>query len=266
MANLNKVLLMGNLTREPQNKAIQQTGTPICDMGLAVNRRYKTQSGEEREEVVFVDLTAYGHQADYCMKNMVKGSPVYVEGHLRFDTWADKDTGKNRSKLRVIVDNIFLLERKQSLDDAQQSYPQPGYGMPQQPYPPMPYGQPMQPYQQPQYGQPVPPQAYIPSYGQPPVQQPSQAAFQQPYAGQPQPPVVRQPPLQQPPVAETQARQAEPPQASPQATPTADVASAPQPASTPQPAPAPQPTPAPPPEQPSQQVSQDDEVADDLPF
>ena len=112
MANLNKVLLMGKLTREPQSKALPQNGTPVCDLGMAVNRRYKTQSGEEREDVVYVDLTAYGYQADYCMKNMTKGSTVYVEGHLRFESWQDKDTGKNRSKLRVIVDTILHLERK----------------------------------------------------------------------------------------------------------------------------------------------------------
>ena len=103
MANLNKVLLMGNLTRAPQSRAVQQTGMPICDMGLAINRRYKTQSGEEREDVVYVELITYGHLADYCAKNLTKGSTIYVEGHLRFESWQDKDTNKNRSRLRGLL-------------------------------------------------------------------------------------------------------------------------------------------------------------------
>ena len=186
MANLNKVLLMGNLTRDPQNRAIQQTGTPVCEMAMAVNRRYKTQSGEEREDVIYVDLTVYGHQADYCVKNMKKGTAIYVEGHLRYETWQDKDTGKNRSKLRVVVDNILNLDRNSAQTPEQQYYQQVGYPQQQPPYPAQPYGQPM-----PNYGY----QPQQPAY--PPVQQPYQPLPQQPYQPAPQPqPVV--PPPQQP--------------------------------------------------------------------
>ena len=193
MASLNKVFLMGNLTRPPQSRALQQTGVPLCDMGMAINRRYKTTGGEEREEVIYVDLTAYGHQADYCAKNMAKGMPIYVEGHLRYDTWQDKDTGKNRSKLRVVVDNIFPLERKFQQGGDQTAYPAAGYG---QPAPPPAYGQ-----------------SYQPAYGLPP-QHPATMPYQPPNAiySQPHPPALQpatqpQTAMPQPPatVAEPQA-------------------------------------------------------------
>jgi len=239
MANLNKVLLMGNLTRAPQAKAVQQTGMPVCDMGLAVNRRYKTQSGEEREDVTYVDLTAYGHLADYCAKNMTKGTTIYVEGHLRFETWQDKDTGKTRSRLRVVVDNLLNLDRKGLPGLDQQVYPASGYGQPQPPYPAPLYGQPM-----PNYGYPQQPTPY------PPVQQPYQPLPQQPYQ-----------PLQQ-----TQPRPSAPPQqlAPQQAAPAQQAAQPDQPQ---QPAIPPSPTPDPPAQMPPPpQAADPEEVADDLPF
>ncbi|MBQ9446795.1 MAG: single-stranded DNA-binding protein [Victivallales bacterium] len=278
MVNLNKVLLMGNLTREPQSKALQQNGTPICDMAMAVNRRYKTQSGEEREDVIYVDLIAYGYQADFCIKNMTKGSAVYVEGHLRLDSWQDKETGKNRSKLRVVVDNIILLDRKSTLVPEQQGYPPMGYGQP--PYPAPPYGQPM-----PAYGYQQPPPY-------PPMQQPYQPLPQQPYQPlqrpmpQPapqQPQQVAQQPVQQKPIQPQPAPQQPAPQQQQQVAQqpvqqkTTQPQSAPQPQ---QPAPQPQqpapqpkadPPPAqPPPPQPSQptppSAAADEEVVDDVPF
>ena len=260
MANLNKVLLMGNLTREPQSKAVQQTGTPLCDMAMAVNRRYKTQSGEEREDVIYVDLTAYGNQADYCVKNMVKGSTVYVEGHLRYDSWTDKDTGKNRSKLRVIVDTILHLDRRPSQPAAYQPYPANAYGQGPQPYgyQPVPYAAmpPQQPYQPvpqaiPAYAQPA---GQPPTFPQQAIQQavptPQQPAVQTPPVQQPavQTPPVQQPAVQTPPVASQPPPtkpvvQTQPPEAAPQQPP-AETAS----------------TPADPP------ADQTDEVVDDMPF
>ena len=261
MANLNKVLLMGKLTREPQSKALPQNGTPVCDLGMAVNRRYKTQSGEEREDVVYVDLTAYGYQADYCMKNMTKGSTVYVEGHLRFESWQDKDTGKNRSKLRVIVDTILHLERKNP------QYPE------QQAYPPMGYGQQQPPYAAPAYGQPLPNYGYL---QQPPAYPPPQPLpYQQPVPPQAVP--------QQPQAVPQPARQAAPPQPAPQPQAAAQPAQQPaqqQPAAQPQATPQPvaQPSqpqaapsqPAPQPQQSSQPAPSsapaNEEVVDDMPF
>ena len=245
MAYLNKVLLMGNLTREPQSKALQQNGTPICDFGMAVNRRYKTQSGEEREDVVYIDLTAYGYHADYCVKNMTKGSTVYVEGHLRFDSWQDKDTGKNRSKLRVVVDNIYHLDRKSSQmpDQPYPAYgqaPQP-YGYQSQPYPAMPPQQAYQPYAQP-----------VPAYAQHPQQQaiPPLGAVPQPSSQQPvAPPSAAASTVQAPP----QAAQPAPPQ--PAAIPVTPSSAAVQPPAEPADIP-----PANPP------APQNDEVVDDMPF
>ncbi len=283
MANLNKVLLMGNLTREPQSKALQQNGTPICDLGMAVNRRYKTQSGEEREDVVYVDLTAYGYQADFCVKNMTKGSTVYVEGHLRYDSWQDKETGKTRSKLRVIVDTILHLEKRNAELIEPQAYPSMRYGQ-QPPYPAPAYGQPI-----PAYGYQQPPPPY------PPAQQPYQPLQQQPYQPlqrpmpQPapqQPQQVAQQPVQQQPTQQQVApqqsahQQPAPQQPAPQQPAPQQQAmpkAAPQ---SPQPAPQPQqpasqpkadPPPAqPPPPQPSQpappSIAADEEVVDDVPF
>ena len=190
MENLNKVLLMGKLTRDPQVRAVQQTGMPLCDMGLAVNRRYKTASGEEREDVVYVELITYGHLADYCAKNLTKGSTIYVEGHLRFESWQDKDTKKNRSRLRVVVENLYNLDRKNLQVPDQQYYQSAGYGQQQPPYPPPGYGQPM-----PNYGYQQQPGGY------PPAQQPYQQPPQQPYQPlpqqQPRPAVQPQQPVPQ---------------------------------------------------------------------
>ncbi len=269
MANLNKVLLMGNLTREPQSKALPQNGTPVCDLGMAVNRRYKTQSGEEREDVVYVDLIAYGYQADFCVKNMTKGSTVYVEGHLRYDSWQDKDTGKNRSKLRVIVDTILHLERRNAELPEQQAYPPMGYGQP--PYSAPAYGQPMANYgyqQQPAY--PPPQQPYQPSPQQPyQRQQPYQPLPQQPQqVAQPQAqPMPQQPVQQQPAQSAPQPQATQKPQATqPPVTVSQHTASQAAPAQQPQA----DPPPAQPPPQPSQSTppsaAADEEVVDDMPF
>ena len=245
MASLNKVLLLGNLTRDPQAKALQQTGTPICDMGMAISRRYKTQTGEEREDVIFVDLTAYGHQADYCVKNMTKGATVYVEGHLRYDTWQDKDTGKNRSKLRVVVDTIFQLERKYPQGNDQPGYPAAGYG---QPAYPSAYGQPVYP---PTYGvQPQPPSS-VPY-------PPPNAAFNQPYTSAPPPrqpmqTVQPKPPVQPQPAAQPQQQPAQ------SAQPTTSTQPPQQPAQ-------PQPKVLEPDSPDDSPPPGNDEIADDLPF
>jgi len=120
MANLNKVMLMGNLTRDPINKSTM-SGLSICEFGLAVNRYFKTAQGEDREEVCFVDLEAFGKTAEICGRYLRKGSPVYIEGRLKFDQWQDKATGQNRNRLRVSVDSVQFLERRQ---DAGEGNPQ----------------------------------------------------------------------------------------------------------------------------------------------
>ena len=108
MASFNKVMLMGNLTRDPEIKYTPK-GTAIADIGLAVNRNYTTDSGEKREEVTFIDVTLWGRVAEIVGEYCKKGRPLFVEGRLQLDTWDDKATGQKRSKLKVVGENIQLL-------------------------------------------------------------------------------------------------------------------------------------------------------------
>jgi len=106
MANFNKVLLMGNLTRDIEVR-YSQAGMAIGKMGLAVNRRFTVQ-GEQREETCFVDLTAFGKQAETLQKFVSKGSPLFVEGRLQFSSWETQD-GQKRNKLEVVVENFQFM-------------------------------------------------------------------------------------------------------------------------------------------------------------
>ena len=100
MASYNKVLLMGNLTRDPELKYLP-SGTAVAKFGMAVNESYTDkQSGEKKDDVCFVDLTAWGRQAEICNEYLQKGSPVFIEGKLNFNSW-QTDDGQNRSKLEV---------------------------------------------------------------------------------------------------------------------------------------------------------------------
>lgn len=108
MAYLNKVLLIGNLTRDPELR-VAPRGTPICQFGLAVNRKSKDESGAERDETTFLDVEAWGKQADLVAKYLTKGSPAFVEGRLRLDQWEDKQTGQKRSRLKVVLENVQFL-------------------------------------------------------------------------------------------------------------------------------------------------------------
>ncbi len=110
MANYNKVMLMGNLTREVELKHIP-SGQAVANIGLAVNRRYKTKEGENREETTFVDCEAWGRTAEVMQQYLSKGKPVFIEGRLKLDTWQDKD-GSNRSKLRVVVESFEFIDSR----------------------------------------------------------------------------------------------------------------------------------------------------------
>jgi single-strand DNA-binding protein len=107
MANFNKVLLIGNLTRDPQLSYLPSQ-TAVVDFGLAVNRRWKSRDGESREETCFIDCRVFGRQAENINKYMSKGSLLFVEGRLTFDTWTSQD-GTKRSKHRVTVENSQFL-------------------------------------------------------------------------------------------------------------------------------------------------------------
>jgi single-strand DNA-binding protein len=108
MASLNKVMLIGNLTRDPEIKYTPK-GTAIAEIGLAVNRTYSTESGEKREEVTFVDVELWGRTAELAGEYLKKGRPVFIEGRLKLDTWDDKQTGQKRSKMRVVGETMQFL-------------------------------------------------------------------------------------------------------------------------------------------------------------
>ena len=104
MASYNKVILMGNLTRDPEVR-FASTGNAIVKFGLAVNRRYQDADGNWQEEPTFVDITIFGARAEPFAKYHTKGKPAFIEGSLRLDTWDDKNGGGKRSKLYVVADN-----------------------------------------------------------------------------------------------------------------------------------------------------------------
>lgn len=105
MSSFNKVILMGNLTRDPELR-FSQSNMAICKVGLAVNRRFKDgQTGDWKEEATFVDVTIFGKRGEAFEKYHKKGQSAFVEGSLRYDTWDDKNTGQKRSKLYVVADN-----------------------------------------------------------------------------------------------------------------------------------------------------------------
>jgi single-strand DNA-binding protein len=114
MAQLNKVFLMGNLTRDPELRRLP-SGSAVTELGLALNRTFNDKNGERREEVTFVDVTVWDRTAENCCQYLKKGKAVHVEGYLKMDSWDDKTTGEKRSKLKVQADRVQFLDRK---DDA----------------------------------------------------------------------------------------------------------------------------------------------------
>lgn len=114
MANYNKVILMGNLTRDPELR-VTPGGLAICKFSLAVNRTFTDKAGEKREETAFVDIDSFGRQAETLSKYVTKGSPLFVEGRLKLDQWEDKNTGEKRSRLGVVLENFqFMGSRGES--------------------------------------------------------------------------------------------------------------------------------------------------------
>lgn len=122
MPNLNKVMLMGNLTRDPELR-VTPKGTAICAFALAVNRKWKDESGQEREEVLFADCEAWGKSGEAIAKYCVKGRPLFVEGRLRLDQWEDKTTKEKKSRMKVIVDQFQFLGSKNDATPAASQRP-----------------------------------------------------------------------------------------------------------------------------------------------
>ena len=108
MANVNKVILIGNVTRDPEVKFTPK-GSAVADVGLAINRNYTLDNGEKREETIFVDVELWGRLAEIAGEYAKKGRPIYIEGRLRMDTWEDKASGQKRSRMKVVGENIQLL-------------------------------------------------------------------------------------------------------------------------------------------------------------
>ena len=176
-ASLNKVLLMGNLTREPELRYTPGTNSAVCEFGIAINRRF-IQNGQEKDETCFLDIVVWGKQAESCSRFLQKGASVFIEGRLVYDTWTEKDTQKKRSRIRVTAERVQFLSQQQSgrrddgmdagmvEEDPSASYDAP---RPQSYSRPQPQGQPRYqrqqydaPQQQPRYQQPRPAQAPMP--------------------------------------------------------------------------------------------------------
>jgi single-strand DNA-binding protein len=108
MASFNKVILVGNLTRDPELRYTPK-GTAIAKIGVAVNRVWTNEAGEKKEEVTFVDVDVFGRTAENVGQYMRKGRPILIEGRLRLDQWDDKQTGQKKSKLGVVAETVQFL-------------------------------------------------------------------------------------------------------------------------------------------------------------
>ena len=126
MANLNKVMLIGNLTADPEVRPTQ-SGVPLTELRLAVNRVLSGRNdGERREETTFLDITCWNRTAEFAAQYLCKGRCVFVEGRLQQDTWEDKQTGQRRSRIRVVAENLQPLDRREG-NGQQQGGGQGGY-------------------------------------------------------------------------------------------------------------------------------------------
>src|SRR5262245_26227299 len=111
MASFNKVILAGNLTRDPELRYTPK-GTAVARIGLAVNRSWKSETGEMKEEVTFVDVDAFGRQAEVIAQYMRKGRPFLMEGRLKLDQWEDKNTHQKQSKLKVVLEAFTFIDSR----------------------------------------------------------------------------------------------------------------------------------------------------------
>jgi len=108
-ANINRVFLAGNLTRDPQVRFLANEKA-VAEFGLAINRKFKGNDGALKEEVTFVDIEVWGRTAELCSQYLTKGRGCFVEGRLKLDTWEDKKDGSKRSKMRVVAENVQFLD------------------------------------------------------------------------------------------------------------------------------------------------------------
>jgi single-strand DNA-binding protein len=127
MASFNKVILLGNLTRDPELRYLQNNN-PVVEFGMACNRKFKDAQGQEREEVMFIDVSAFQKPAEIINQYCHKGDLLFVEGRLKLDTWEDKNGGGKRSKHRVVVDNFQLMPKRDGSGEQGQGGQQGGPG------------------------------------------------------------------------------------------------------------------------------------------
>ena len=124
--SLNKCFLIGNLTRDPELRKLSRSGTSVCDITIAVNRK-----NGDREETAFVDVTIWGKVADNCSRYLSKGSQVLVEGYLKQESWEDRETGSRRSKLKIVAESVQFLSsgnsRKGATEENRQDYKENSY-------------------------------------------------------------------------------------------------------------------------------------------
>jgi single-strand DNA-binding protein len=111
VANLNRVLLIGNMTRDPQLR-YTPSNAAVCEFGIAVNRKWTDKAGQKQEEVTFIDCTAWAKTGELINEHLRKGSPIFIEGRLKLDQWEDKQGGGKRSKLSVVVENFQFIGGK----------------------------------------------------------------------------------------------------------------------------------------------------------
>ena len=177
MASFNKVLLMGNLTREPELRYTSGNSVAVCEFGIAINRRFTQGDGQAKDETCFVDIVVWGKQGESCQRFLKKGASVFIEGRLVYEQWAERDTQKRRSRLRVTAERVqFLSARADGSMGGEVAMPeedpmQGGYAAPRQP---MQYGGGMmqQPMQRQAPMQQAPRQPYArQQYDTPPPQQ-----------------------------------------------------------------------------------------------
>ncbi len=135
MVNINTVYIAGNLTRDPETKTVGQRGRVVASFGLAINRTWRDQSGEKKEETTFVDVEAWGRTAELVGQHLTKGRSCLVEGRLKLNEWDDQ-SGNKRRKLSVVADRVHFLDRASGAET---------------------YGANVQPYSKPPQGTPAPP-------------------------------------------------------------------------------------------------------------
>jgi len=131
MPSFNRVIIAGNLTRDPELR-YTQSGLAVAELNLAINRKWRTQDGQDREEVTYVEVTTFKRQAETLCQHLGKGSPILVEGRLKLDQWDDQKTGQKRSKLGVVMESFQFLESGGQRQSQGQSNPPPRATQPSQ--------------------------------------------------------------------------------------------------------------------------------------